>query len=285
MININKIKYNIVDKVIEFLLNPKVSNALKPFIDMVYSFYEQYLLKQIRGKPLPKHVAIIPDGNRRWARERGLSPLEGHEYGYKKMREVLQWLYDLGINIVTIYAMSYENCLKRSEEERRNLFNIIKRGLIELNEEGVLKKYKVKFKVFGNLELVDNEVVKYAKMLEEETKEYNERFLNVAICYGGRQEIVEAIKSLIKDVLEGKINVYDITEDTLVQHLSTSHLPIPEPDLVIRTSGELRISNFLLWQIAYSELYFCDVYWPDFRKIDLYRAIRAYQSRERRFGA
>jgi tritrans,polycis-undecaprenyl-diphosphate synthase [geranylgeranyl-diphosphate specific] len=211
--------------------------------------------------------------------------MEGHEYGYRKMKEVLQWLYDLGIRVVTIYAMSYENCLKRSEEERRNLFNIIKRGLIELDKEDVLEKYKVRFKAFGNLSLVDSGIVEYIKKLESRTEKSNDRFLNIAICYGGRQEILEAVKALIKDAIEGKVSVYDVTEEKLLHYLSTSHLPFPEPDLVIRTSGELRISNFLLWQIAYSELYFCDVYWPDFRKIDLYRAIRSYQRRERRFGS
>jgi tritrans,polycis-undecaprenyl-diphosphate synthase [geranylgeranyl-diphosphate specific] len=284
-ISIDRIKNKVVDKLIEFLLNPRVNKILKPLIDTIYVFYERTLLKQIQGGPLPKHVAIIPDGNRRWAREHGLNPMEGHEYGYRKMKEVLQWLYDLGIRVVTIYAMSYENCLKRSEEERRNLFNIIKRGLIELDKEDVLEKYKVRFKAFGNLSLVDSGIVEYIKKLESRTEKSNDRFLNIAICYGGRQEILEAVKALIKDAVEGKVSVYDVTEEKLLHYLSTSHLPFPEPDLVIRTSGELRISNFLLWQIAYSELYFCDVYWPDFRKIDLYRAIRSYQRRERRFGS
>lgn len=281
----NKIKDKLIDKLLDFVLHPKTAKILRPLIDVVYSLYEKALLKQISTGPLPRHVAIIPDGNRRWAREHGLNPVEGHEYGYRKMKEVLQWLYDLGIQIVTIYAMSYENCLKRSEEERKHLFELIKRGFVELYEEGILEKYRVKFKVFGNLNLVDKDIVEYAKILEEKTKELNERFLNIAICYGGRQEILEAVKALIRDTVENKISIYRISEETLTQYLSTSHLPFPEPDLVIRTSGELRISNFLLWQIAYSELYFCDVYWPDFRRIDLYRAIRSYQRRERRFGA
>jgi tritrans,polycis-undecaprenyl-diphosphate synthase [geranylgeranyl-diphosphate specific] len=282
---LNKIKDKLIDKLLDFVLHTKTAKILRPLIDVVYSLYEKALLKQISTGPLPRHVAIIPDGNRRWAREHGLNPVEGHEYGYRKMKEVLQWLYDLGIQIVTIYAMSYENCLKRSEEERKHLFELIKRGLVELYEEGILEKYRVKFKVFGNLNLVDKDIVEYAKILEEKTKELNERFLNIAICYGGRQEILEAVKALIRDAVENKISIYRISEETLTQYLSTSHLPFPEPDLVIRTSGELRISNFLLWQIAYSELYFCDVYWPDFRRIDLYRAIRSYQRRERRFGA
>ncbi|MEM1645382.1 MAG: polyprenyl diphosphate synthase [Ignisphaera sp.] len=285
MANLNSLKYSIIDKVIDFLLNPRITTLLKPLTDVAYSLYERYLLKQIISKPMPKHVAIIPDGNRRWAKEHGLNPTEGHEYGYRKMKEVLKWLYDLSINIVTVYAMSYENCLKRSKEERQRLFSIIKKGLIELEEDRILEKYEVKFKVFGKLEMVDKDIIEYARNLEKKTADFNSRFLNVAICYGGRQEILEAVKAVVKDVLEGRLKIDDIIEDTLIHYLSTSHLPFPEPDLVIRTSGELRISNFLLWQIAYSELYFCDVYWPDFRKIDLYRAIRSYQSRERRLGA
>ncbi|MEM0371213.1 MAG: polyprenyl diphosphate synthase [Ignisphaera sp.] len=169
-------------------------------------------------------------------------------------------------------------------EELNNLFDIIKKGLIELKDQGVLDKYRVRLKVFGKLSIVRKDVVDLAKELEALTSMYDNKFLNIAICYGGRQEILDAIKAIVKDAMLSKIDIDRLTEDILRNYLSTSHLPSPEPDLVIRTSGELRISNFLLWQIAYSELYFCDVYWPDFRKIDLYRAIRSYQSRERRYG-
>uniref|UniRef100_A0A7C2ZP27 Tritrans,polycis-undecaprenyl-diphosphate synthase (geranylgeranyl-diphosphate specific) n=1 Tax=Ignisphaera aggregans TaxID=334771 RepID=A0A7C2ZP27_9CREN len=282
---VKKVKHSLLDKTVDLLLNPKIGKILKPFIGLIYSFYEHYLLKQITSKPMPRHVAIIPDGNRRWAKEHGLDPNDGHEQGYRKMKDVLNWLYELGINIVTVYAMSYENCLRRSGEERKNLFNLIRRGLMELDREKILDRYKVKFKVFGKLDLADRETIDIAKKLEEKTSQYNERFLNVAICYGGRQEILDAIRFIAKEFAKGRINDDEITEETILKYLSTGHLPFPEPDLVIRTSGELRISNFLLWQIAYSELYFCDVYWPDFRKIDLYRAIRSYQNRERRFGA
>lgn len=281
---LNRIKDYFIDKLADLLLSNKVYSILRPLTRIVYAFYERYLLKQILSKPMPKHIAIIPDGNRRWAQSHGIDPSDGHEYGYKKMKDVLQWIYDLGIDIVTIYAMSYENCTRRSDKEKRRLFDIIKRGFVELDKEKILEKYGVRFKVFGKLDIVDSDIVEYAKILEEKTLNYSNKFLNIALCYGGRQEILEAIKSIVKDVLEGRLGLDELSEDTLTKKLSTSHLPLPEPDLVIRTSGELRISNFLLWQIAYSELYFCDVYWPDFRKIDLYRAIRSYQSRERRFG-
>jgi tritrans,polycis-undecaprenyl-diphosphate synthase [geranylgeranyl-diphosphate specific] len=274
-----------IDKLIEILIKLRIKNLLSPLIDMIYLFYERYLLKQIANKNMPMHIAIIPNGNRRWAQTHGLDPIEGHRYGYEKMRDVLQWIYDLGIKVVTIYAMSYENCLYRSENEKENLFNIIRNGFEELINSNIIHKYRIRIKVFGKIELVRDDVIKYAKLLEKETKEYSDRYLNIALCYGGRQEIVNAIKNIALDVLNGKIKLEHISEDYVRKYLDTSHLKsFSEPDLVIRTSGEMRISNFLLWQIAYSELYFCDVFWPDFRKIDLYRAIRAYQRRERRFG-
>lgn len=276
---------NLIDKLIDIALKLRIKSVLKPLINTAYLLYERYLLKQISGRDMPKHIAIIPDGNRRWARSHGLDPLEGHRYGYEKVREVLQWIYELGIKVVTIYAMSYENCLHRSENEKQNLFNIIRRGFEELIESGMIHKYRVRIKVFGKLELVREDIVKYAELLEMKTSGYGDRYLNIALCYGGRQEIVNAIKSIALKVLNRETSIDDISEDYVRKHLSTSHLDnFSEPDLVIRTSGEMRISNFLLWQIAYSELYFCDVFWPDFRKIDLYRAIRAYQRRERRFG-
>jgi tritrans,polycis-undecaprenyl-diphosphate synthase [geranylgeranyl-diphosphate specific] len=275
----------LIDKIFDLLLKPKMQRFLQPFMDTVYSIYERYLYKQILRGPIPQHIAIIPDGNRRWAKKHGLDSKEGHRYGYEKMKEVLQELYNLGVKVVTVYAMSYENCLYRDEAEKDNLFNIIKSGLQSLLDDGVIQKYRVNVRVFGKLELAKKDVLELTSRIEELSSRFNERFLNVALCYGGRQEIIDAIKSIVKDSLLGKINVEDITEDLVQRYIFTSHLKhFSEPDLVIRTSGEMRISNFLLWQIAYSELYFCDVYWPDFRKIDLYRAIRSYQQRERRFG-
>ncbi len=285
MLDVNEGFVKLFDKLIKFLIKPRIKNLLNPLIDMVYLLYERYLLTQIIDGSMPMHIAIIPDGNRRWARSHGLNPLEGHRYGYKKMREVLQWLYDLGIKIVTVYAMSYENCLYRPFDEREELFNIIRHGLEELMRDNTVHRYRVKVRVFGKLELVRSDIIEYTKLLEMETARYSDRYLNVALCYGGRQEIVNVIKNIVSDVLNGKLSIDSISEDYVRSYLGTAHLKdFSEPDLVIRTSGEMRISNFLLWQIAYSELYFCDVFWPDFRKIDLYRAIRAYQKRERRFG-
>lgn len=252
---------------------------LKP----VYKIYERKLWMEIRKGPFPKHVAIIPDGNRRWARLRNLYPWQGHEEGYKKIREVLDWLWDLGIDVVTIYAMSTENCLYRPIEERKKLFDLTRKAFNEVlsciedfNNRGV------RIRVIGRLDLVPRDIVELVKEVEKRTMNNNKHVLNIALCYGGRQEILDAVRKVIEEVVCGKLKVNQISEEVFRKYLYTDHTP--DPDLIIRTSGEERISNFLLWQSAYSELYFCDIYWPDFRKIDLWRAIRSYQKRERRFG-
>lgn len=256
---------------------------------LIYNFYENWLYTQVAEGPIPKHIAIIPDGNRRWARNQGFDVNVGHEVGYERLEEVLKWIWDLGVKVVTIYAMSYENCIKRPDTEKTHLFNLLKRGADEFVNKRVLEKYKVRVRFLGRLDMVPENLRAEIMKIEELSSQYSEKILNVAICYGGRQEIVDAVRALARDVKEGKVSVDEINEDLFIKYLPvTSDLPIPElsePDLLIRTSGELRISNFLLWHIAYSELYFCDVFWPEFRRIDLLRGIRAYQRRHRRFGA
>ncbi len=253
---------------------------LKP----VYMVYEKKLMHTIKKYSLPKHIAIIPDGNRRWANTVGLPSTMGHEYGYRKMKEVLKWLDELGIRIVTIYAMSYENCIKRSDDERNHLFELIYKGLTELIEES--EKRNIKINVIGRFELIPDYLKSIAYMANEKTKGNDDRIINIALCYGGRQEIVDAIKKLVEDMSLGIINKDEISEDVVSRYMYMGKdVPYPDPDLVIRTSGEIRISNFLLWNSAYSELYFCEAFWPEFRKIDLLRAIRSYQARERRFGS
>jgi tritrans,polycis-undecaprenyl-diphosphate synthase [geranylgeranyl-diphosphate specific] len=248
----------------------------------IYRLYEKILWMQIRDGPFPQHIGIIPDGNRRWARRLGFDPKTGHLYGYERLKEVLNWIWELKIKYVTIYAMSSENCLYRPPDEREHLFQIVRRGLIELMNMPEIRERGVRVKVFGRLDLVPKDIVELAHKVEEETSRYNNYRLNIALCYGGRQEILNAVKRIAREVLEGKINPENITEETFSKYLYTDGCP--DPDLIIRTSGEVRISNFLLWQSAYSELYFCEAYWPEFRKIDFWRAIRSYQRRERRFG-
>lgn len=254
------------------------SKALKP----IYKLYEKWLWQQIRNGPYPVHIGIIPDGNRRWAKRLGLDTIEGHLHGYERLKEVLGWIWDLGIKVVTIYAMSSENCLYRPKKEREHLFEITRRGLKELLKMKIIHERRIQVKVFGRLDLVPKDIVELALEVEEATKDYDNGRLNIALCYGGRQEIIEAVRRIAEDARSGKIAPESITEELFSKYLYTNGLP--DPDLIIRTSGEVRISNFLLWQSAYSELYFCEAYWPEFRKIDFWRAIRSYQKRERRFG-
>ncbi|ABU81768.1 polyprenyl diphosphate synthase [Ignicoccus hospitalis] len=255
-----------------------ISFLMKP----IYEIYEKKLEAEISKDHLPKHVAIIPDGNRRWARMRGLQEWLGHREGYKKMREVLMWLLELGIEVVTVFAMSTENCTRRSPEEREKLYELIAGGLRELAKDEIVHRNEVKVMVIGRRNLWPKELLEAAKEVEEATKGYNKRVINVAVCYGGRQEIVDAVRKIAWKVKRGELEPDQIDENVITQHLYTENLP--DPDLIIRTSGEERISNFLLWQSAYSELYFANIYWPEIRRIDILRALRDYQRRQRRFG-
>ncbi|MEM2929636.1 MAG: polyprenyl diphosphate synthase [Thermoproteota archaeon] len=245
--------------------------------------YERGLARQVGQLSLPKHIGIIMDGNRRWAESKGLEKYLGHVFGAKKVEEVLKWCYDLGINTVTLYVFSTEN-LKRPYEEVELIFRLFKDKLIEVMSKGVLHESRTRLKVIGRRELIPTEIMQCIERVEKETESYSSHYLNIAFAYGGRAEIVDAVKSIAQEISEGSLKPNDIDEETISKRLYTAHLPEPDPDLIIRTSGEERLSNFLLWQSAYSELVFIDVYWPEFRRIDLLRAIRIYQKRKRRFG-
>ena len=249
----------------------------------VYRFYERMLQQQVMQGAIPEHIAVILDGNRRWARMRSLNPWIGHEYGAKKVKEFLRWCLELGVKSITLYALSTEN-FRRPKHELRALMNILKQKLREAAENEDIHRYQVKVKAIGRVGSLPEDVQEAVRYLEKRTKHYNKRFLNIAIAYGGRAEIVDAARKIAEAVKCGKLEPEDIDEHVFESFLYTAHLPKQDPDLIIRTSGEERLSGFLLWQCAYSELYFLDVYWPDFRKIDLLRAIRTYQQRHRRFG-
>lgn len=264
------------------VMNLKLLKLLQIALKPAYRLYERFLWLQIKEGPFPRHVGIIPDGNRRWAIRKGLEPSTGHLFGYEKIKEVLKWIWDLKIQYVTIFAMSTENCLFRDDQERKSLFNLAKKGLEELAEIPDIHRYGVRIKVVGRLDYLPVEVREAAWRIEKSTESYNNYTLVIALCYGGRQDIIDAVRRLAIDVQRGALRADQIDEGVFSKYLSTGDMP--DVDLVIRTSGEERISNFLLWHLAYSELYFCDVYWPDFRKIDFWRAIRSYQKRSRRFG-
>lgn len=250
----------------------------------VYKLYEYLLEREVQRAPVPAHIAFILDGNRRWARERGLPPTAGHRWGARRVEEVLKWCYDLGVRTVTLYVLSTENLARRSKEELENIFEILSEKLDEVMSSEELSKRKVRVKVIGDRSLLPPHIVSKIEQLEEKTRGHRERFLNLALAYGGRREIVDAVRRIVQDALSGRLDPESLDEKIFGKYLYTGDQPYPEPDVVIRTSGEMRISNFLLWQIAYSELVFLDVYWPDFRRIDLLRAIRLYQRRKRRFG-
>jgi len=250
----------------------------------VQRIYEAMVWSQIRGGPIPEHIGVILDGNRRWARSRGLDPWKGHAQGAKKMEDFLDWCGEIDeIRSVTLYTFSTEN-FKRSEKEVYEIFRLLKQYLNSLLKDERVVKNEIRVKMLGRIEMLPEEFQTLIRQVEEKTAHYRKKYFNFAIAYGGRTEIVDAVRTLARTVKEQEISLEDINEKLIESYLYTAHLPKCSPDLIIRTSGEVRLSNFLTWQGAYSELCFVDVYWPDFRKLDLLRAIRMYQHRQRRFG-
>ncbi|MBP1661843.1 MAG: undecaprenyl diphosphate synthase [Thermoplasmatales archaeon] len=247
----------------------------------IKEFLDVKLLEEIRQYPLPRHIAIIMDGNRRFAKELGLSVEAGHIFGKEKIEEVLDWCFELGIRVLTIYAFSTEN-FKRSEKEVKTLMTLLKQELDLAKEDSRIHRNKVRVRILGKLDSLPKDIQQSAKSIMELTKSYKSYHLNIALAYGGREEIIQAIQRMGGDIKKGKLKVKDISQNTVSSYLYTSGLP--DPDLILRTSGEERISNFLLWQLAYSELYFCDMYWPALQKRDFLLAIRSYQHRKRRYG-
>ncbi|HKR57916.1 MAG TPA: polyprenyl diphosphate synthase [Candidatus Nitrosopolaris sp.] len=249
----------------------------------LYSLYERRLESQILSSSLPNHIAIILDGNRRWAKYNLIGTDLGHFIGADKAEELLNWIHDLRIRITTLYVLSTEN-LDRKDQELDNIYGLIQSKLEKLYTDSRIHKRQMKIKAIGNVKLLPKQLQEILKKLEEETSEYNTMFLNIAVAYGGQEELVDAVKKVAAMAKNDELRVEDINERVIESCLYTSHLPQAEPDLILRTSGEKRLSGFLIWQSAYSELVFMDVFWPEFRKIDLMRAIRTYQRRIRRFG-
>lgn len=253
---------------------------------ILYRLYERRLWREIRDgieKGVhPQHVALIMDGNRRYARAKNLPSILGHRLGREKLKEILRWFYDLQIDYVTLYAFSTEN-FERDNQEVKELMQLFEKSFREIVAHPEIKKRNVKIKVIGRTHLLPPRVQEAIKNAEESTQNDTEGpTLIIAVGYGGRAEMIDAIKLIARKIEKGEMTVDDINEVVVEHHLYTNG--IPDPDLIIRTSGEERLSGFLTWQSAYSELYFADVYFPGFRKIDLWRAIRTYQSRQRRFG-
>ena len=199
------------------------------------------------------------------------------------MENLLDWCEEFDIKIITLYVLSAEN-LERKNEELEYLFGLIKTRLEKLYNDPRIHKNRMRVKAIGRIELLPDSIKDVLKRLDNTTKDYNDHFLNIAIAYGGQNELVDAIKKIGRQIKDGVIDADDISKEVIESNLYTSHLPQSSPDMILRTSGEKRMSGFLLWQSAYSELVFLDIFWPEFRKIDLMRAIRTFQKRKRRVG-
>jgi tritrans,polycis-undecaprenyl-diphosphate synthase [geranylgeranyl-diphosphate specific] len=249
----------------------------------VYKLYEAWLWRQVKSGVPPEHIAIILDGNRRWASEQALNPWLGHERGAETVERLLDWCLKVNVKFVTLYTFSMEN-FTRNSKEVEEIMRIAQERFCKLLTDERIHKNKVHVKVIGRTNLLPEELRQSIADVERVTEEYSNQFLNFAFAYGGRAEIVDAARVIAQKVKEGELEPLDIHESTFERYLYTSHMTKQEPDLIIRTSGEERMSGFLLWQSAYSELAFLDVYWPDFRFIDLLRAIRTFQNRKRRYG-
>jgi short-chain Z-isoprenyl diphosphate synthase len=248
---------------------------------LAYRLYESRLTGQIRGGPMPHHVGVILDGNRRWARATGYTDAaEGHRRGAAKIDELLGWCDELGIPVVTLWLLSTEN-LTRDPAEIQALLGIIEDEVRQLST-----RESWRIRALGNLEMLPASTVGVLNDAERITEAHAGRELNVAVGYGGRQEIVDAIRRMLVEYDEKGMDLSEaatkVSPEEIARFLYTAGTP--DPDLIIRTSGEVRLSGFLLWQSAHSEFFFCDPYWPDFRRIDFLRALREYQQRHRRYG-
>lgn len=229
---------------------------------------------------MPKHIAIIMDGNRRWAREKGLDPKLGHKEGAKTLEKIVRYANKIGLGYITVYAFSTENW-KRTQDEVGALMLLLQNYLDEYSKRADTENIRVK--VLGDISVLPEKMQKSIYRCMERTKDNTGVTFNIALNYGGRDEILKAVKKIAKEVKEDKIAINEITEETISNSLYTEGQP--DPDLLIRTSGELRTSNFLPWQIVYSEFIFIEKNWPDFEEKDLEEAIEIYQKRNRKFGA
>ncbi len=230
-------------------------------------------------KSLPRHIAIIMDGNGRWARKRSLNRIRGHKEGTESVRNIVRACREIGVEVLTLYAFSTENW-QRPRQEVTALMSILKSFL--KSELAEMMENNILLNAIGDIERLPGNVLKVLREVMEETRQNQAMILNLALSYGGRNEIVRASKKIATQIKAGRLQPEEITEELFSDYLYTHGMP--EPDLLIRTSGEMRISNFLLWQIAYSEIFVTQTLWPDFRREELIRILHDYQKRERRFG-
>ncbi len=273
------LKWRIVRGPARFIANSRYAYSIITRTDRIRT---NRLRDRLKMGDLPNHVSIIMDGNRRFAWSQDLEKKVGHRHGKDKLKEVLDWVLDLGIPYLTVYALSTENVSGREDEELSELYSLYINGFDEIRNDARIHDYKVKVQAVGRLELLPKDVQEAINRAEESTSNYDDFLFTICLAYGGREEIVDAMREVAKEHANGDLPLDEINTEAISKRLYTADLP--DPDLLIRTSGEERISNFLLWQIAYSELHFTDVHWPSFSRNDLYEAIDSYQKRKRRFG-
>jgi short-chain Z-isoprenyl diphosphate synthase len=266
---------------------PVIWRALKDLVKSpFYAIYERRMAKQVSSWNLPRHIGIIMDGNRRFARGLGRKRvLFGHSRGAEKLREVLRWCQECEVPVVTVWSFSLDN-FARADSEVDDLLKLFEERTRELIDGPDVHENRIRVRYIGKTNLLPASLRQAIDEVENVTKGYDEFHLNIAMAYGGRQEITDAFRQYLTDRAEQGATLTavaeEVDEDCIERYLYTSGQP--EPDLILRTSGEIRMSGFLLWQSAYSEYYFCDTYWPAFRRIDLYRALREYSRRQRRLG-
>ncbi|WP_436776160.1 isoprenyl transferase [Yinghuangia sp. YIM S09857] len=249
--------------------------------DLVYGAYGRRIETSLDPTDVPRHVGVILDGNRRWAKAYGEQPAEGHRKGADKIHELLGWCEEVGVEVVTLWLLSTDN-LNRPPDELADLMEIIENAVRDL---AATRRWRVH--PVGALDLLPEHTATVLKESEAATSDIKGVLVNVAVGYGGRREIADAVRSLLQEHAERGTSIAELAEVLDVEHIS-EHMYTrgqPDPDLVIRTSGEQRLSGFLLWQSAHSEFYFCEAFWPDFRKVDFLRALRDYAARHRRYGA
>ncbi|WP_048714119.1 isoprenyl transferase [Trueperella pyogenes] len=248
--------------------------------NVLYDVYEKRLRASLLGRPIPRHVGVILDGNRRWAKSIGFTASQGHRVGAGKITEFLGWAEEVGVEIVTLWMLSTDN-LSRQSDELSELLAIISQAVSALSQAG-----KWHLRIVGDLRLLPEDIANSLRQAAQESPSKSALSVNIAVGYGGRHEIVEAVREVIRDAGQQGESLEELAsrlkDSDIAEHLYTGDQP--DPDLVIRTSGEQRLSGFMIWQSAHSEFYFCETYWPDFRKIDFLRALRAYAQRERRMG-
>ena len=274
------LRYRVVRGPARKVANSKLAWAFVSRVDRVRA---RRLLARVAQGPVPNHVGIIMDGNRRFAAALGLADVGiGHVAGRERLEQVLDWCMELGIKVLTVYAFSTEN-FNRAAHERDLLMELFEDNFRKMAKDPRVHKNRIRVSVIGDLALLPESVRASAVDVMAATKEYSNYRFNVAVAYGGRQEIIEAVQAIARDVRDGKMSDAEISDRTISERLYTRGLP--DPDFIIRTSGEERISNFLLWQMAYAELYFADVHWPELSRLEFLRAIEEYQKRRRRYGA